>query len=249
MNAPETLKERRARRAQKRGVYVSPPARVVRCEVHGQPVFFTVANPRDEIQRHHLAGGFYEPEELAIIARAFPLGGRFLDVGANVGNHSLYLARFLHAALVLPVEPNPAAAELLLSNLSLNGVAGRCDLRFLGVGLSDHAAEAAAVRAPRRNLGAGRLVEGEGGIRIARGDDLFAGMTFDLVKIDVEGMELQVLAGMEGLIRATRPKLFVEVDQANDAGFHDWLSRLGYRAAETFRRYERNLNYLAEPVT
>lgn len=249
MNAPERNRQRRARRAERRGVFVAPLARVVRCEVHGEPVFFTVANPRDEIQRHHLAGGFYEPEELAIIARHFPLGGRFLDIGANVGNHSLYLAKFLRAALVLPVEPNPLATELLLANLHLNGVAGRADLRFLGIGLSDHAAESSAVRAPRRNLGAGRLVEGEGGIRIACGDDLFAGMAFDLVKVDVEGMELQVLAGLEGLVRANRPKLFIEVDGLNDHGFRAWLDLMGYRIADQFRRYERNMNYLAEPAS
>jgi FkbM family methyltransferase len=234
-------------RRRARGVYVSPKARVVRATVLGEPILFTVVNPRDEIQKHHLAGAFYEPEELAIIARHFPLGGRFLDIGSNVGNHTLYVAKFLRAGRIVVIEPNPAAIEVLESNIMLNGIQRQVDAQHLGVGLSDHAGEGAGMRVPVRNLGGSRVVEGGGDIRLARADELLAGETFDLIKIDVEGMELAVLAGLEGLL-GSKPPLFVEVDTANDTAFHDWCARTGYAVLERFQRYARNVNYLVGPV-
>jgi FkbM family methyltransferase len=242
MDQPVGRKERR--RKAMSGVYVSPVAQVVRCQAYDVPLFFTIANPRDEIQRHHLAGTFYETEELAIIARHFPFGGRYCDIGANVGNHVIFAAKLLHARLVVPFEPNPTAIALLTSNIHLNRIEGVCDLRFLGLGLSDVAVEGAAIRVPRRNLGAARLVEGQGEIRVETFDTLLPEASFDLVKIDVEGMELKVLAGMKGFISRCRPKIFIEVDAANQAGFEDWRGRSGYRVLETFQRYERNTNYL-----
>src|SRR5688500_7711411 len=63
------------------GVIVQSPAGVK----------FFVANEGDHIQRFHLQGRFYEAEELELIGRYFR-NGVFVDIGANVGNHSLYAA-------------------------------------------------------------------------------------------------------------------------------------------------------------
>jgi FkbM family methyltransferase len=245
MNTQETVQERRAR---KRGFYVAPLARVVRSTVHGETVFFTVVNPRDEIQKHHLQGTFYEPEELAIIARHFPVGGRFCDIGTNIGNHSLYVAKFLHASQIVMFEPNPAAIAILESNVQLNGIQAVCDRRFLGIGLSDKAADNASMRVPARNLGGSRVVEGEGDIRLATFDSLLPGAAFDLIKIDVERMELRVLAGMRNIIGAARPKVFIEVDAVNDPGFHAFLADVGYHVLDRFQRYVGNTNYLVGPA-
>lgn len=241
-------KRRLQRQATAKGVFLGPSAQVVRTIVHGEVVFFAVQNRRDEIQRYHLAGGFYETEELSLIARYFPMGGRFLDVGANVGNHSLYVAKFLRASQVVPIEPNPTASDLLISNVMLNQIDGVCDLGHLGIGLSDGSRPTAGLRVPSRNLGGARLLSDGESIPLARGDSLLAGMTFDMIKIDVEGMEIAVLFGLEGLIRATKPYLFIEVDGVNEAAFETWMSKEGYRILETYKRYPTNTNYLIGAV-
>lgn len=237
-------KRRQERQAAAKGVYVGPSVQVVRTTAHGETVFFSVQNRRDEIQRYHVAGGFYEAEELALIARYFPIGGRFLDVGANVGNHSLYVAKFLRASLVVPFEPNPAASALLVNNLMLNRVDHVCDLQHLGLGLSDGSSLSAGLRVPAKNLGGARLIANGEGIPLVRGDSVLAGMTFDMIKIDAEGMELSVLAGLDGLIRATKPYIFVEVDSVNQAAFLEWVTDVDYRILETYKRYATNINYL-----
>lgn len=236
---------KKARR--QKGVFVSPLAQVVRTSVLGEPVFFTVVNRRDEIQKHHLMGAFYEPEELAIITRHFPMGGRFLDIGTNIGNHTLYVAKFLRASRIVCIEPNPAAIAVLESNIMLNGIHRVTDTTHLGIGLTDHAAEAASMRVPAKNLGGSRVIEGSGDIRLERADVLLAGQEFDLVKIDVEGMELSVLSGMSGLLATHRPKMFVEVDNTNADGFEAWRKASGYQVLERFQRYSSNVNYLIGP--
>jgi hypothetical protein len=67
MNRPEGLarghrKRREAagfavRRRKRQGIFVGPQRQTVGCMVAGTPILFTVVNPRDEIQKHHLLSG------------------------------------------------------------------------------------------------------------------------------------------------------------------------------------------------
>ena len=225
--------------------------RITRAVVQGQPVFFTIAHRRDRIQGRQARGTFYEPAELQIIAAHFPPGGVFCDAGANVGNHSLYALRFLGAAQALAFEPNPQAYELLLSNMALNGLLDRIDPALLGYGLTDLAdAPAMALLAPRdKNLGATQLVmaEGSGTIAVRRGDDLLAGRPIDFLKVDVEGMELQVLRGFSATIARCRPPIFVEVDHTNNADLMAWADASGYGLAVEGRSFKKNRNILLAP--
>lgn len=230
------------------GVYMSPTCRVTRTTIWGEPVFFTITNPRDVIQRHHAGGEFYELEELEIIRRACPFGATFVDIGANIGNHSLFATKFLRVRKVIPFEPNPVAIEILRCNLELNGVTGLCDLSHLGKGLADQSMAGLSIDAPARNLGGGRMVEGGGSLEVIRGDEALAGEEVDFIKIDVEGMEMKVLSGLQETIRRCRPRLFVEVDRSNRDALRAWLGAAGYRVAARFRRYRANENFLLEPA-
>jgi FkbM family methyltransferase len=214
--------------------------------IWGEPVFFTILNPRDVIQRHHLRGEFYEPEELEIIRQHCPPGAVFCDIGANIGNHALFVLKFLRPARVLVFEPNPEAIALLTSNLELNGVIDRCDTSRLGVGLSDVESTGMGLVTHDRNLGAARMVEtdGDGGLTVRTGDALLAGIVPTFLKIDVEGMEMQVLAGLAKTITTHRPTIFIEVDRVNDAAFKAWVATSGYAIRATFKRYRTNENFL-----
>lgn len=228
-------------------VTISQTGQVVRSVIWGQPVYFTITNPRDSIQKVHRQGSFYEPEELEIIRRHFVPGSVFCDIGANIGNHSLFVLKFLFASRAILFEPNPAAISILRSNLQLNGVEQMCDLSNLGIGLSNADAEGMEVRALPKNLGAGRLVEGAGTIALRRGDDVLGDTAVDFIKIDVEGMEMAVLVGLSGLVKAQRPTLFIEVDDANKSEFATWVQDNTYAVQAKYRRYRTNCNYLIVP--
>ena len=70
------------------------------------------------------------------------------------------------------------------------------DLRLVGAGLSDRDCLASVVMPNMHSFGGARLVQdGFGLVRVYCADDLLLLARFDLIKIDVQGMELQVIAG------------------------------------------------------
>ena len=223
---------------------VSEKLSLVHTVVDGMPVTFCVDRTRDPIQRHHRRGGFYEQPELAGLARIFPEGGVFVDIGANVGNHTLYAALFLKASKVIPIEPNPVAYRLLVQNVLVNRLSEAVDLTRLGVGVSDERAGRYAMEPRRANLGAARMLEGAGEIEVWPAAELLEGVTPDLVKIDVEGMEMQVLSGLEPVLARSRPVVLVEVQTGNEAAFFDWVAAQGYGLVATHQRYKENKNHL-----
>jgi hypothetical protein len=81
-------------------------------------------------------------------------------------------------------------------------------------------------------------------VNIVRGDDLFGDEEFDLIKIDVEGMEIEVLLGMKGVIERSRPKIFVEVIEANARAFEKLMKHWGYRISSNSEIYPGIANYL-----
>lgn len=225
------------------------PGMLINCAVNQVALSFFVTNEADLIQRHHASGLFYETEELAIIARHFPAGGTFLDVGANVGNHAIYVAKFLRPHRVIVIEPNPTAIIVLRTNIKLNALTSIVDETHLGIGLSDRAGHG-SLTVQENNLGGARLSlapSPQATIPVIRGDALLADQRIDFIKLDVEGMELAALDGLTDTIGRCRPAIFAEIEDRNRQGFETWLERLGYQVSEGHRRYAWNENLLVTP--
>jgi hypothetical protein len=133
-------------------------------------------------------------------------------------------------------------------NLLLNGIEGAVDLSCLGYGLANRAGRGDMVTVDF-NLGQARFVhDPQGPFELTTGDELLGARDFDFIKIDTEGMEMACLQGLERLIERCRPILFVEVDDANAAEFHDWRVAHRYMVSEECRRYTVNSNFLAVPA-
>jgi len=230
--------------------FVTPRgARVVRATYRGRPVLFVINNRQDRIHKTQLRGLFYEQDQLERMAEHMPPGGVFCDIGANIGNHSLYMALFGGAGRVIPMEPNPKAIQLLVAAAVLNGVTDRVAVETLGYGIGDSDAEGYGIDAPKRNLGWARLAEGAGDIPLRRGDTILADEPrVDFIKIDVEGMEIAALSGLRATLARCRPKLFVEVDHTNRPAFDALVARLGYRVLHSAEPTRINQNLLLGPV-
>lgn len=220
---------------------------IVHADIEGHALTFHLNAPDCPVQGRHRVGKFYERADLDRVAQHMRPGAHVLDVGANVGNHALYFATLMQAARVTCIEPNPQAIEALRANVAANGLHNVIVLDALGVGLSDRADSGYGIRMRGGHLGAARLKKG-GDIAVHRGDDLFAGQRVDLIKIDVEGMEMQVLAGFEQVIEDQRPALFIEVDEENAAAFETWRVTHGYAIVFSARHQKANINHFLQPV-
>lgn len=230
---------------ERREAVAFPPFELVHLPAYG--VTFCLNMQRDPIQGAIRRGDFFEIDELRAIADHVKKGAHIIDIGANIGNHSLFFARVMNARRIVVIEPNPLAIAPLMANVLVNGLGYVIDLSALGVGLSDASEGGYGMKRHDRNLGATKMRAGMGDIQVHRGDDLFEGETPDLIKIDVEGMEIKVLSGLKQTIETHRPVILIEVDGDNDAAFHAWMAEHRYTVQRTDRHSRKNCNYLITP--
>jgi FkbM family methyltransferase len=224
------------------------PMQQVHATIAGKPVIFHLNTPDDPIQDCHRRGRFYEGEELAALARLMPPEPVVLDIGANVGNHALFFALFCGARRVMVVEPNPLALEPLVANVLANRLERRINLTFLGFGLADRDEGGFTMKEHRRNLGATRMFAGtDGPLRVRRGDAVFPRARPNLVKLDVEGMEMEVLSGLDRLFRRAKPILMVEVADKDAEAFAAWALERDYRLAFNKPVAKAKENYILLP--
>jgi FkbM family methyltransferase len=213
----------------------------------GRTFSFALNEPRDYIQSHIMQGQFYELDQLEIV-RPYAQNARCIaDIGSNIGNHAVYFAAFTNCERIIPFEVNPALVPVLKSNLAMN-CPNKAVWDQIGTGLGRTHATASLNVIDERNLGGARLqstAAGAGTLKIVPGDDILLKHDIDFIKIDVEGMEMDVLAGLEQTLTKHRPTLFVEVEHINRAEFDALLARHKYETVQTFSRYEDNVNVLA----
>jgi FkbM family methyltransferase len=174
-------------------------------------------NPNDvyvgrSIERY---GEFSQLESEFFVQLCKP-GDTVFDVGANIGAHTVALAQHVgERGFVYAFEPQRVIFQMLCANVALNGltnvesvaaVVGRTagEERLPDV---DYAAPANFGGLGSTSFGTGRRVR-----RVAL-DDYLDAPSVALIKVDVEGMESEVLAGAAELIARDRPLLYLENDR------------------------------------
>jgi FkbM family methyltransferase len=204
---------------------------------------YTGLNP--VIEREQMRGLFFEEEELRFLARRFSRGLSILDVGANTGNHTLFFATIMSAQKVTPFEPMPRAVAAIQAMVEENALSN-VDLSRLGCAVGAASGRVRGVPSETAGLGAMHFVpDAEGDLPVQPLDELTEGRV-DLVKIDVEGMEMQVLAGAARLIAAQHPALYVEVVDEGIGEFMSWVDANAYSVEKLFPD-KTHCNYLLMP--
>ena len=181
-------------------------------------------------------GCFYEIKMLQYIS-SLRLGGTYIDAGANIGNHTVFFGMFCNAVRVVSFEPVAENIELLEKNVEGNGLSGKTVICKHGVGAMHYFAEAQTFP---HNMGMCKITSSTNGeIEVIQIDEYVAenpgmpGVT--MIKIDVEGMDLEVLKGAEKTISKYRPHLFVEAATKEELDALDaHLSSRGYKQLGVF---------------
>lgn len=158
-----------------------------------------------------------------------------LDVGANIGNHTLYLAA-VAGLKVVAFEPNPELCVPFRKSITLNNLDNRVALHEVGVGATKGKAHFAEIKL--ENLGGQSLVVDDSDasiISVVNLDSLELEDKVKAIKIDVEGMELSVLKGAAALISRDKPYLFIEAQTESDFdALHEVIVGQGYVYWDTF---------------
>lgn len=183
----------------------------------------------DVIQRIVLTHGmFYESGDLRKSLEHIRPGAVVADIGANIGNHTLFFSLIAGAAEVHAFEPMRTTFRTLRRNVELNGLA---NVHLHNVALGAREATAGITAFKQSNIGATRLAVEQGGRYPMRTLDSFALQRLDFAKIDVEGHAIEVLDGSRETLERCRPVVWVELwPQLNEVEPGDRkLQSLGYR--------------------
>jgi len=151
---------------------------------------------------------------LPLVLPFIPEGGTVLDIGANIGSHTVaYANRVGNKGAVYAFEPNKIAFKCLEYNTKdYNNI----QIFECAIGETWGACE---IKNNSENLGMAFIELSEKGICISP-LDAFSGIgadnfikKCDFIKIDVEGYELEVLKGAKETIKKYFPVMLIEVNK------------------------------------
>jgi FkbM family methyltransferase len=175
-------------------------------------------NTQDLIQQCLYYFGIWEPHLSCWINRRLRPGDVFVDVGCNIGYFSLMASRRVgQSGSVVAIEASPATFCALQDNLRRNRAG---NVRAVNVAASDSAGTVKLFRASQYNIGETTTVpqanfELEGEIEAAPLSTILRGHEIErtrLIKIDVEGAECSVAAGMKSLLDVLPPNVEIVVE-------------------------------------
>ena len=135
-----------------------------------------------------------------------------IDVGANIGVFSLNLAKILPSGQVFAIEPHPKIYKYLTSNVDMNP--GSIKTLNIAVGAQDMQAQISNKRADDMNQVYFDETKSGQSISVSKLDTLFEKIPIFILKIDVEGMERDVLLGAKNLLSRTE-NVILEIDIEN----------------------------------
>ncbi len=157
----------------------------------------------------------------------------FLDIGANIGHHSLFMSTC--CMQVHSFEPYIGVSYKLEQKILSNKIQ---NITIHPVGLGDKNEELPYYAPLGNNTGTGSFISSHnsnnqeyGVLKIVNADEYISNLhltKIDLIKIDVEGYEKNVLAGLQHIIEKYRPNLIMEFSHTTKDSFSDFDDLLAF---------------------
>lgn len=163
--------------------------------------------------------GVYEVGTLEFLKKHLAEGNTYIDVGSNIGLMAITASKCVgEKGVVLAIEPNPETREILSRNIAHNELS---NISILDKAIGSQAGT--AIIYPNWNINRGgaslinRSTDQSGTpVEVCTLDEVVSQMNLapDVIKIDVEGFELEVLKGAKSLLTQTNPPIIIlEISQ------------------------------------
>jgi protein O-GlcNAc transferase len=181
--------------------------------------FVKIENSLDYIQKFWDNGVFYEASSrdlLTYISNRY-IGGVFIDIGSNIGNHTLFFSLVCKANRVISIEPYPNSYKLLQENIKLNGLE-KDKVSLFNVALDQKEGYLGMTLPNNCNTGMA-FVSGDGDIKATTLDTIIRESEISairLIKIDCEGYNKQILAGSRDVLKRFKPDIFMECETESE---------------------------------
>jgi FkbM family methyltransferase len=177
-------------------------------------------NMANLIDRNIFYYGAYEKPNLFLLRDLMRTvsgsAGTFIDIGANIGQHSLFMSRYSKA--VHAFEPWEPVLKRFRRMIQINGIK---NITIHPYGLGDEHSKKPFFKPGANNLGTGSFVENfnpenspTGELEIKRGDDALTEESItsvSVIKMDIEGYEKLALHGLRNSLKKYRPVMVFEI--------------------------------------
>jgi FkbM family methyltransferase len=206
---------------------------------------FKVFTNCKEISRSIREFKMFHPKVVSWIEENLKDNSTFLDIGANIGIYSVYIAQKYPKTNILSIEAHPEVFSLLEENKHLNklsnlSVYNKCasnkndQINFMNPLVDKH----------RGNYGDNRITEtGKYAISSIRADSLDLNKPVSVIKIDVQGFDYYALLGCDKILSLSSPAIIIEWEpemaKKHQHTLNDLLSYLGsfgYKQKEIYNR-------------
>ena len=136
--------------------------------------------------------------------------GLVLDIGANIGNHTIFFLKVKKAQEIFCFEPVKTTFKILKTNIEINNLQSKVQLYNVGIGEKN--GNAALKHYNTNNIGTAQInFDANGDISVISIDELKIEKKINFVKIDVEGFELSVIKGMTETLKHSKPLIMIEI--------------------------------------
>lgn len=213
------------RRLGRMAVNLSGAARLKEFIVQTHSGNFLIPNLKDSISLDLFVGGYYEKGLVDLLVDKIPRNGVWLDIGANIGSVCIATARRRPDIKVIAVEASPWIYKFLKKNVELNDVRNITPINFA---VYKESGKSMPMFAPRDLFGKGSLkaiyTSDSEMVRTITVDDIknkYRLPAVHFIKVDVEGFEASVFAGLSAVASADKPKIVFEFSEwaETEAGF------------------------------
>ena len=179
---------------------------------------------------------YWDTDALDLIDKYLPDNAIILDIGANVGSHTVYWTLERNAKKIYSFEPLPDTFEILKTNIRLNRIKTRTKL--YNIALSDEVCKGSIKFYTEINIGGTSFKKDPNGkIDFKPLDKIRIPQKIDLIKIDVEGSEVNVLKGALKTIVKNKPVIVIETyDYKKEVD--NFMDSISYKLVETIREGE-----------
>jgi FkbM family methyltransferase len=149
-----------------------------------------------------------------VIKEKLPIDGTFVDIGSNIGDHSLFAAHVAKRGKVLAFEPIPDLYKQCLESESLAAKNNRSSVTFFNLACGEKD-DTLTIFSPEGNIGGSSFLRNKGKreeVSVIKADKLLQEeKRIDMIKIDVEGFEYAALCGLEKTIKQHLPLIILEL--------------------------------------
>lgn len=173
---------------------------------------------------------FFEETYLRFLKNIINDESVVVDVGAHIGNHTIYFSKVLEAKKVISIEPTRRSYEVLCDNIELNDLRNVTTYR-VAAGSSSGIGKCCVRKSSNSGANSWGIsveeVGNEGEVSVVLLDDIIKEKV-DFIKIDVETFEIDVLKGAFNIIKEYSPDIMIEVSRNNLNVFEKMMNEFNY---------------------